>query len=88
MSDNNDGVSLGEVNRNVQAMALVVSELRDYVRQQNGRVSKLETQVAVLEAIGPTAPSKRGTVVVGLSGAGAGAAVTALLPLIKKALGF
>jgi hypothetical protein len=86
MGDND--VSLGEVNRNVQAMAGVVNELRDYVRAQNGRLGRLETQVAVLEAIGPTAPSKRGVVVVGLGGAGAGAAVTALLPFIKSGLGF
>jgi hypothetical protein len=83
-----DDVTLGEVNRNVQAMAIVMAELRDYVRTQNGRVAKLETQVAVLEAIGPPAPSKRGPVMIGLTGAGLGSAVTALAPLIKKALGF
>lgn len=86
MSD--DGVSLGEVNRNVQAMALDVRELTAYVRLQNGRMAVLETKVAVLEAVGPPHPNKRGPMVIGLSGAGIGAVVTALLPWIKKALGF
>lgn len=83
-----DDVTLGEVNRNVRAVAADVRELTAYVRTQNGRVGQLERQVAVLEAIGPPAPSKRGPVFIGLSGAGVGSAVTFLAPLIKKALGF
>jgi NADPH:quinone reductase-like Zn-dependent oxidoreductase len=81
-----DDVTLGEVNRNVQAMAEDVKLLATYVRVQNGRVSLLETRVSVLEAIGPPPPNKRAVLVVGAS-AGVGSAVTLLLPLIKKALG-
>jgi hypothetical protein len=83
-----DRVTLGEVNRNVKVIADDVKELTAYVRAQNGRVSRLETDVAVIQAISPPAPNKRGVVVVGLSSAGLGAAATALLPMIKKALGF
>jgi NADPH:quinone reductase-like Zn-dependent oxidoreductase len=81
-----DDVTLGEVNRNVQAMAEDVKLLATYVRVQNGRVSLLETRVSVLEAIGTPPPNKRAVLVVGAS-AGVGSAVTLLLPLIKKALG-
>lgn len=83
--DERDRVTLGEVNRNVQAIAGDVRELTTYVRIQNGRVATLETKVAVLEAMGP--PQKRGTgtiVVTGMGGLGLGAALAEL----KKLLGF
>jgi hypothetical protein len=83
-----DDVTLGEVNRNLQAMAGDVRELTAYVRAQNGRVGTLETKVAVLEAMGQPTPNKRGVIVVGVGGAGIGAAVASLVPIIKKALGF
>jgi hypothetical protein len=79
-----DGVTLGEVNRNVQNMAGDVRELSTYLRVQNGRVSKLETQVAVLEATKPDTP-KRGTYVLT---AGGGLGLGAALMEVKKMLGW
>jgi pantothenate kinase len=87
MADNeNDRVTLGEVNRNVQAMADDVREIKTDVKSQNGRVRRLERSVAVLEAIGPPPPNKRAVLVIGAS-AGVGSAVTILVPFLKKVLG-
>lgn len=78
-------VTLGEVNRNVQAISKSVGELTAYVRTQNGRVATLERQVAVLEATGQPPPNKRAPVVV--SGVG-GLTIGALLVELKKLLGW
>ena len=80
-----DDVTLGEVNRNVQAMAGDVRELSTYLRIQNGRVSKLETQVAVLEATKQESSPKRGTYVIT---AGGGIGLGAALMELKKLVGW